>query len=119
MAISAETIEPGQVWWCDGVALEFEPHFKRRPVLLLAVGERLLVAPLSSKRVQGQEQAVTHRGGVSYLTGKAVEISADALLSPLGAWDGFADWRAAQEDAAHRAERFVRWIARLRAWFTG
>lgn len=96
-------VAPGQVWWCDGVALSFEPCFKRRPVLVLTVSasaagpEALLaVAPLSSHRRCGQEQAVTHAGGVSYLTGSICEVPLSALYRPLGVWEGFADWQAAQ-----------------------
>ncbi len=115
---------PGQVWWCDGAALSFEAHFKRRPVLVLAILEEndalfLLVAPLSSKRRHGQEQAVTHVGGVSYLTGAAVPVPTAALLTPLGAWDGFAHWRAEQEQAAEAAARARNWLARLRTWLAG
>ncbi len=113
------SLGPGQVWWCDGVALGFEAHFKRRPVLVLAVNDdgSLLVAPLSSRRFQGQEQAVTHAGGVSFLTGRAVEVPAAALLSPLGTWEGFATWRAAQQQAADTAGRVTAWLARLRRVF--
>jgi hypothetical protein len=111
-------VHPGQVWWCDGVALGFEAHFKRRPVLVLEAREpgMLLVAPLSSKRVHGQETAVTHAGGVSFLTGRAQEISPDALLAPLGAWDGFAAWRADQQAAAEAARRARAWLTRLGGW---
>lgn len=97
-------IAPGTVWWCDGVALSFEAHFKRRPVLVLGVrvgesGEsaEVVVAPLSSRLRYGQEQAVTHAGGVSYLTGQVATVPAAALYKSLGAWDGFADWSAAQQ----------------------
>ena len=112
---------PGPVWWCDGVSLGFEAHFKRRPVLVLAINENgsLLVAPLSSRRYQGQEQAVTHEGGISYLTGRATDIPAEALLSPLGSWEGFEPWRAAQQQAADAAGRVNYWLARLRRWLTG
>ena len=79
----------------------------------------LLVAPLSSKRLCGQEQAVTHNGGVSFLTGRALEVPATALLSPLGAWDGFDAWREAQQNAAVTAERVTAWLSRLRRWLTG
>jgi hypothetical protein len=111
----------GDVWWCDGVALGFEAHFKRRPVLVLTVNDdgSLLVAPLSSKRLQGQETPVTHDGGVSYLTGRACTVPPDALLSPLGTWEGFADWRASQERAAEAAARTGAWLARLRRWLSG
>lgn len=114
-------VAPGQVWWCDGVSLGFEAHFKRRPVLVLAVRDSgtLLVAPLSSKRSVGQEQAVTHAGGVSFLTGRAAEVPAEALLSPLGAWEGFDAWRAARTEATEKARRAAAWIERLRRWFTG
>jgi len=123
-------LHPGQVWWCDGVALGFEAHFKRRPVLVLQIrcgeddpvggsGDTLLVAPLSSKRRFGQEQTVTHAGGVSYLTGQAAEVSADALLSPLGTWDGFAAWRAEQQEAAEAAARTANWLVRFRRWLRG
>ena len=103
------------------MALGFEAHFKRRPVLVLAVNENgtLLVAPLSSRRYQGQEQTVTHEGGISYLTGRATEIPAGALLSPLGNWEGFDSWRAAQQQAADAAGRVNDWLARLRRLFTG
>jgi len=123
-----ESILPGQVWWCDGVALGFEAHFKRRPALVLRVcrsehpgedGDTLLVAPLSSKRRFGQEQAVTHAGGVSYLTGRAAEVPVNALLSPLGTWDGFTEWQATQQQAAEAAAQAANWFARLRRWLTG
>jgi len=101
-----EPPEPGTVWWCDGPALSFEAHFKRRPVLVLGVREKegengtivceVIVAPLSSKRRYGQEQAVTHRGGISYLTGRIAAVPPDALLSSLGVWEGFAKWSSAQ-----------------------
>ena len=113
-------VAPGQVWWCDGVALGFEAHFKRRPVLVLQVFDenRLLVAPLSSRRRYGQEHAVTHAGGVSFLTGRAAEVPGDALLSPLGAWDGFDAWEAERRRAAESAARLSHWLARLRRWFS-
>ena len=110
--------EPGTVWWCDGAALAFEAYFKRRPVLVLRPldDDTVLVAPLSSKRRFGQEQAVTHGGGVSFLTGQVCEVSADALLSPLGAWDGFEAWRAEQHGvSAHSANGSF--FERLRRWF--
>jgi hypothetical protein len=118
---SPTEIAPGQVWWCDGVALGFEARFKRRPVLVLEVraGGVLLVAPLSTKRVHGQERMVTHAGGASFLTGSASEVSANVLLSPLGAWEGFAAWRAEQAQAARAAERVRSWLARLRRLFGG
>jgi len=115
-------VAPGQVWWCDGAALSFEAHFKRRPVLVLAILEEndmLLVAPLSSRRRYGQEQAVTHAKGVSYLTGGAVPVPPAALLTPLGAWDGFADWRDEQARAAEASDRARNWLARLRNWWKG
>jgi hypothetical protein len=99
--------------------LSFEAHFKRRPVLVLAILEEnnaLLVAPLSSQRRYGQERAVTHTGGVSYLTGRAAEVPRSALLTPLGAWEGFADWRNEQQHAAEAAARARNWLARGRAW---
>lgn len=122
---------PGQVWWCDGVALGWEAHFKRRPVLLLArvnkesassVGDdaaRFLVLPLSSRRRFGQERAVTHEGGVSYFSDRPAAVSAAALLSPLGTWDGFAAWRAEQERASEAAGRAKGWLARLKTWLAG
>ena len=113
-------IAPGQVWWCDGAALSFEAHFKRRPVLILDIqGGLLRVAPLSSKRRHGQEQQVTHTGGVSYLTGQIAEVPAVALLTPLSAWDGFARWRAEQEQAAAATARWQHWLRRLRGWLGG
>ena len=115
-----DDIAPGQVWWCDGVALGFEAHFKRRPVLVLQVRDedRLLVAPLSSRRRYGQEQAVTHEGGISFLTGRAAEVPLGALLTSLGAWDGFPAWEAEQQRAAESAARLGGWLARLRRWFS-
>ncbi len=116
----ADRLRPGQVWWCDGVALGFEAHFKRRPVLVLAVqGDTLLVAPLSSRRRHGQEQAVTHEGGVSFLTDRALPVPADALLSPLGAWHGFHTWRESLQSAAASAERITTWLTRLHWWLSG
>lgn len=103
--------------------MSFEAHFKRRPVLVLAILEEndaLLVAPLSSRRRHGQEQAVTHAGGVSYLIGRAAEVPQSALLTPLGAWEGFADWRREQQRGAEAAARARDWLARMlarsRAW---
>lgn len=99
--------------------MSFEAHFKRRPVLVLAILEEndaLLVAPLSSHRRHGQEQAVTHAAGVSYLTGHAAEVPRSALRKPLGAWEGFADWRNEQQRAAEAAARARDWLARVRAW---
>ncbi len=101
-------LAPGQVWWCDGSALAFEAHFKRRPVLVLGVRDpgpdgatpEVVVAPLSSARRFGQEQAVTHAGGVSYLTGHMVTVPSDALRKPLGTWDGFAAWSEEQNRPA-------------------
>ena len=120
MTAAPTEIDAGQVWWCDGVALGFEAHFKRRPVLVLEIrSDNLLVAPLSSKRPHGQEQAVTHAGGVSFLTGRAARVPPNALLSPLGAWEGFDAWRMEQEKAAQTAERVRSWLARLRRLFTG
>jgi hypothetical protein len=115
-----ETVQPGQVWWCDGVALGFEAHFKRRPVLVLSeTAETLLVAPLSSRPHHGQERQVTHKGGISFLTGRALEVSPDALLAPLGVWDGFDNWRAEQQVAANAAVRAADWRTRLKRWFFG
>lgn len=79
----------------------------------------MLVAPLSSKRVHGQERMVTHAGGASFLTGRAIEAPANALLSPLGAWEGFDAWRAEQQAAQEVAERVHSWLARLRRFFGG
>ena len=108
-------IEPGQVWWCDGLALSFEVHFKRRPVLVLGVLEEseVMVAPLSSKQRFGQEQAVTHDGGISYLTGQVATVSQTALLKPLGVWEGFPEWSAAQN-----APPPPSFWTRLRKWFS-
>lgn len=111
--------EPGTIWWCDGTALEFEANFKRRPVLILAIRDdaSLVVAPLSSHRRYGQEQEVAHSGGVSYMTGTVSCIIADALLKPLGRWEGFEAWREQQNVEAGPSlwerisrfwERFVR-----------
>ena len=110
---------PGQAWWFDGAALGLEAHFKRRPVLVLDIrpDDTLLVAPLSSKRRHGQEQAVTHAGGVSFLTGQAIEVPAAALLSPLGSWEGFPVWRETQQQAAATASRITAWLTRLKRWF--
>lgn len=112
-------VHPGQVWWCDGLALGFEAHFKRRPVLLLEArgGETLLVAPLSSRRRFGQETRVTHDGGASYLTGRAAEVPRAALLAPLGFWEGFAAWQETQRAAAEGAARAASWRERIRRWF--
>ncbi len=101
------------------MALSFEAHFKRRPIVVLAILEEndtLLVAPLSSQRRHGQEKAVTHMDGVSYLTGRAAEVPRSALLKPLGVWEGFADWRNEQQRAAEAAVRARDWLARVRAW---
>lgn len=125
-----DEVVPGQVWWCDGAALGFEPRFKRRPVLVLAVAASeegpadvaappLIVAPLSSRRRHGQETAVEHRAGRSFLTGEVREVPAAALRSSLGAWPGFDAWRADQRRAAGAAERTRRWLARLRGWWRG
>jgi hypothetical protein len=116
----AFAVEPGQVWWCDGAALSFEAHFKRRPVLVLGVrdGEgasggseppEVVVAPLSSRRRFGQEQAVTHAGGVSFLTGHIAVVARESLLKPLGAWDGFGAWAAEQKAPPSPPS----WLARL------
>jgi hypothetical protein len=88
-------VAPGQVWWCDGAALAFEAYFKRRPVLVVAPGDSAgwQVIPLSSKRRFGQETAVTHAGGVSYMTGALVTVPTRNLVKPLGTWDGFTTWR--------------------------
>lgn len=123
-AADSQSPTPGTVWWCDGAALAFEAYFKRRPILVLSVlGDgTLLVAPLSSKRRFGQEQAVTHSGGVSFLTGQVCEVSADALLSPLGAWEDFEAWRAEQYGGNNKTEgretpaRNNWLIERLRRW---
>ena len=97
-------IAPGQVWWCDGAALGFEAYFKRRPVLVLTVGDddTLLVAPLSSKRRFGQEHEVTHDRGVSYLTGTVATVPTVALDAYLGDWPGFPAWRESQQPAPRR-----------------
>ena len=86
---------------------------------ILEENDMLLVAPLSSRRRYGQEQAVTHAKGVSYLTGGAVPVPPAALLTPLGAWDGFADWRDEQARAAEASDRARNWLARLRNWWKG
>jgi hypothetical protein len=95
-------VAPGQVWWCDGVALSFEPYFKRRPVLIVAVEEdgTLVVMPLSSRRHYGQETAVLHAGGTSYMTGAWTRVTAANLAKPLGEWADFAAWEAEQRVAA-------------------
>ena len=113
-------VEPGQVWWCDGAALSFEAYFKRRPVLVLGLrdgeGESggsgpvgIVVAPLSSRRRFGQEQAVTHAGGVSFLTGHIAVVARESLLKPLGSWDGFGAWAAEQKAPPSPPS----WLARL------
>jgi hypothetical protein len=76
----------------------------------------LLVAPLSSKRRFGQEQAVTHAAGLSYLTGGAAQVPRSTLLTPLGVWEGFADWRGEQQRAADAAARARNWLVCVRAW---
>jgi hypothetical protein len=108
------TVAPGQVWWCDGAALAFEAYFKRRPVLVVTPGDAggWQVIPLSSKRRFGQETAVTHAGGISYMTGALVTVPARSLVKPFGAWDGFTVWR----DGPATPERGPGLLARLRAF---
>lgn len=106
--------EPGEVWWCDGAALAFEARFKRRPVLVVAVGDdRVVVLPLSHRRHHGQEPEVRHAGGVSYLTGGAREVGTTALLQSLGRWDGFDDWERDRARAQADAERWRTALRRL------
>jgi hypothetical protein len=94
-------LEPGQVWWCDGVALSFDPYYKRRPILIVAVEEdgTLVVIPLSSRRHFGQETAVVHARGTSYMTGVWIRVGPDSLVKPLGEWPDFAGWEAEQRQA--------------------
>jgi hypothetical protein len=87
---------PGQVWWCEGSSLQFEAHFKTRPVLLVdeAEGNELwLVMPLSSRRRFGQELRVIHGNKTSYMTGKQAIVTTMALVSYSGDWADFDDWR--------------------------
>src|SRR5438128_364296 len=109
-------VAPGQVWWCDGVALSFEPYFKRRPVLIVAVEEdgTLVVMPLSSRRRFGQETAVLHAGGTSYMTGGWTRVAAANLAKPLGIWPDFAAWEAEQRAAAALQESASR--GRISLW---
>jgi hypothetical protein len=95
-------VAPGQVWWCEGVALSFDPYYKRRPVLVVAVEEdgSLVVMPLSSRRWYGQEIAVLHAGGTSYMTGAWTRLPAESLVKPLGDWEGFAAWEAERRTGA-------------------
>jgi hypothetical protein len=95
-------LKPGQVWWCDGVALSFDPYYKRRPVLIAAAEEdgTLVVIPLSSRRHFGQETVVTHTGGISYMTGTWTRVEPGSLVKSLGEWPGFAEWETEQRQAA-------------------
>lgn len=87
-------IVPGQVWWCQGSYLGFEWKLKTRPVLVLkAQGGRVDVAILTSKGHLGSVE-VTHRKGVSYLTGKLAQVPCEALLDYMGDWAGYADFVA-------------------------
>lgn len=86
-------IVPGQVWWCDGIALQFDPYSKRRPVLILQVtDDGADVIPLSSRRRYGQETAVHHQGGISYMTGSIHPVPRTALQKPLGFWSEYPTW---------------------------
>lgn len=98
---SRDTILPGHVWWCDGISLAFDPYYKRRPVLIVGIEEDTLhVIPLSSKRRYGQETAVTHNRGVSYMTGAIHQVPTAALQKSLGSWVGFSAWYESQQGNA-------------------
>ena len=112
-------IAPGQVWWCDGAALEFEKHFKMRPVLVVeAQAENWIVMPLSSKRRFGQEPLVTHgKTGErrSYMTAAQSVVPARALKSYSGDWQGFPVWRNSSSEVAPRMSLWKRlslWLSR-------
>jgi mRNA-degrading endonuclease toxin of MazEF toxin-antitoxin module len=115
----------GSVWWCDGSALSFEAYFKRRPVLVVSQdsGNRVHVMPLSSKRRFGQEQMVTHDGGISFMTGAMTAVSVAALQKSLGVWAGFENWQREQERIVEaleaerrRREQWKQRWARLLFW---
>jgi hypothetical protein len=114
--------QPGQVWWCDGIALAFDPYYKRRPVLIVGVeGDTAHIIPLSSKRRYGQETAVTHGRGVSYMAGPVRPVPATALLKSLGSWDGFAEWQNGAPDDTGKPTPFrqniQQVIARIKKWW--
>lgn len=113
---------PGDVWWCDGIALEFEWRFKRRPVVVVeATGDQIVVLPLSHRRHLGQEPEVRHPGGVSYLAGGPRTVPADALRVRIGCWEGYAAWRVEAEAIAEAASKplWDQLQRRIRRWFLG
>lgn len=99
METTMPEVRPGQVWWCQGSYLEFEWHLKTRPVLILKVeDDSIQVAILTSKSHLGSIP-VTHRKGVSYLTGKVATVPREALLNDMGEWEGFSEFLAGKSSS--------------------
>ena len=86
---------PGEVWWCEGGALGFADGGKTRPVLVVrAEGADARVVPLTSRKPESGGMAVTHRGGLSWMTaGQPESVPRVSLISSLGPWPGFAAWQ--------------------------
>jgi hypothetical protein len=85
----------GEVWWCRGESLGFADGGKVRPVLVIGFSSALArVIPLTTRKPAQNAVAVSHRAGTSWLTESENLMPADELLSGLGAWKGFAAWRA-------------------------
>jgi hypothetical protein len=85
----------GEVWWCNGDSLGFADGGKVRPVLILEItDDRALIIPLTTKKPVQNQIPVAHAAGTSWLTHKQILVPRLALISSLGPWANFAQWRA-------------------------
>jgi len=100
-ALSAEP-RAGEVWWCEGSAIGLNDGGKTRPVIVLGVApDGVRVLPLTSRKPPGGTPTpVSHRGGLSWMvtTVEVRLVARNALVSSLGAWAGFSDWKAKTND---------------------
>jgi len=92
--IPAGDPRPGEVWWCGGEALGFGDGGKVRPVLVIgAFGGQVDVVPLTTRKPDGAAEAVHHRAGLSWMTDARRSVSPIELVSSLGPWAGYGEWR--------------------------
>ena len=98
LAALSQAPRQGEIWWCQGGSLGLNDGSKTRPVLVVDFdgAADVLVLPLTSQKPETSGTLISHRGGVSWMTGNmanARRVGKAALISPLGMWPGFAAWK--------------------------
>ena len=85
----------GEIWWCEGAPLNLTDGGKTRPVLVVSTwGDRVSVIPLTSNKPGSGAVAVAHRAGHSWLTHREISVARLSLLSLIGPWNGYREWKA-------------------------